>query len=271
MLTSESNTRVESQGLVWFAPAAPLGGIGHVLMSTRGGGTSRAPYDSLNLGMHVGDVGERVRINRTRLHTALGNRVLEPVVAHQTHSATVHPVGAIYAGTSWQQQEDVLRDTDAMVTDARRLPLAILVADCAPVAIVDPVRRRLGAAHAGWRGLAGGILEATLGQMSRRWGTMPDECVAWVGACIGGCCYEVGPEVADFFPESVRTDRPRPHLDMVHAVTHRLRAAGLPEENISALGLCTSCHPDLFFSHRRTAREGGQTTGRMAMLAWLDG
>jgi hypothetical protein len=149
--------------------------------------------------------------------------------------------------------------------------LAILVADCAPVAILAP-GRALGVAHAGWRGLAGGVLEATLREMAGVAGVAPSDCHAVIGPSIRGCCYEVGEEVWRHFPSATlsRTDRPGARrLDLMAAVGHRLQEAGLPAEHIHPLGLCTACHPALFFSHRRATQAGQATTGRMALFACL--
>ncbi len=255
----------------WFEPLEPLAGIGHVVMTTRTGGLSREPYESLNLALHVGDVDERVRLNRKSLIRALDRRLLEPVVGDQVHGATVRHVGELHAGTRWQQNEKALTETDALMTATRRLPLVTLVADCLPLALVDPERGVAAAVHAGWRGLADGIIESTLEGMRETWGTSTADVVAWLGPCVGPCCYEVGPEVAQHFPtssEGAEGDRAR--LSIRHAARSRLRLAGLLDENLAGLDLCTACHPELFFSHRRTTREGGTTTGRQALMVWLE-
>jgi YfiH family protein len=147
--------------------------------------------------------------------------------------------------------------------------VGILVADCAPVALVAP--DVLGLAHAGWRGLAGGVLEATVAQMAAL-GRDLGACHAVIGPCIRGCCYEVSEEVWRRFPEEALAPSGRPEarrLDLMAAVACRLRAAGLSPDRIHALGLCTGCHPTLFFSHRRATQEGLPTTGRMALFGWL--
>src|SRR5579883_1931103 len=135
------NVRREAEGLVWFEPPEPLGGIGHLVMTTRLGGQSQDPFSSLNLGFHVGDVAERVRLNRQRLAKAIGRNLLDPVVGEQIHGAAVHAVGELHAGTRWQTPERALAGVDALVTGTRRLPLVVMVADCVPVAIVDPARQ----------------------------------------------------------------------------------------------------------------------------------
>jgi YfiH family protein len=264
--------RLTSGPLTWFEPEQPLGGIGRVVMTTRGGGISKPPYESLNLGFHVGDVGERVRLNRIQVRKhALPKGVREPVVGEQVHGTVAAAVGELHAGTRWQGNEPALNGTDALVTASRDLPLVTLVADCLPIALVDPVSKVAAAVHAGWRGLADGVLENAITLMGRTWGTEPEDLVAWIGPGIGACCYEVGPEVGGHFPGSVRPAAgDRIHLDLRHAAERRLAAAGLVGENVTGLPLCTCCEQDLFFSHRRATREGEKTTGRQALIVWLE-
>lgn len=270
--TPDGNIRREAGDLVWFEPVEPLGGIGHVVMTTRRGGVSHDPYESLNLGLHVGDVGERVRMNRRALRSQLNRRLLEPVVGEQVHGINARAVGEMHSGTRWEQNERALADTDALVTATRYLPLVSLVADCLPIALVDPARGAGAVVHAGWRGLAAGVVENTLDLMKQTWSTVPAEVVAWIGPGIGACCYEVGPEVAAEFSHATRPGAGTASmLDLRLAARLRMLLSGLLGENITGLDLCTSCHPDLFFSHRRaTTREGKETTGRQALILWLE-
>lgn len=266
------NVRKEAGDVVWFEPVEPLGGIGRVIMTTKRGGFSRSPYDTLNLGFHVNDVEERVRQNRRVLGQMLGRGIKEPVVGEQVHSANVRPVGELHAGTRWNQNERALSSTDGLITVARRLPLVSLVADCLPVALVDPQVGVGAVVHSGWRGLAAGILENALELMARTWSSQPADTVAWIGPGIGPCCYEVGSEVAEHFPNFAHPspEGSNPHLDLTGAARVRLQQAGLLEENLSGLPLCTACHPELFFSHRRATQQGLPTTGRQALVLWLD-
>lgn len=264
--------RHTSGPLTWFEPEQPLGGIGRVVMTTRGGGISKPPYDSLNLGFHVGDVGERVRLNRLQVRRhALPRTVRDPVVGEQVHGTVAAAVGELHAGARWQASEPALEATDALVTASRELPLVTLVADCLPIALVDPVGKVAAAVHAGWRGLADGVLENTLELMGRTWGTKARDLIAWIGPAIGPCCYEVGPEVASRFPDSIQAgSADRSHLNLRHAAQRRLAAAAVMEENITGLPLCTYCEGDLFFSHRRATSEGEKATGRQALIVWLE-
>ena len=265
------NVRREAEGMVWFEPPEPLGGIGHVVMTSRLGGQSLDAYESLNLGFHVGDVAERVRLNRTRLAKAIGRKLLDPVVGEQVHGAAVHAVGELHAGTRWQTPERALAGVDALITGTRRLPLVVMVADCVPVAIVDPARQVGAVVHAGWRGIDAGVLENTIDRMRETWASFPSDLVAWIGPSNGPCCYEVGPEVSErFLGGVVNGNGDRCHLDLRRVIQNRLAAAGLLEENRTGMDLCTCCHPELFFSHRRAQREGVESTGRQALLMWLE-
>jgi YfiH family protein len=267
----EGNRRLDLNGLTCFSPLGPLGGIGQVLFTTRMGGASRAPYDSLNLALHVGDVEERVRLSRRAIRARLPRKLLEPVVADQVHGTRVRSVGPLHAGTRWEQKEKALADTDSLATDTAYLPLVALVADCLGIAIVDPVTQVGAVVHAGWRGMAAGVIEATAEHLYKTWGSRAQDLAVWAGACIGPCCYEVGPEVAEQFPGHVRpADGDRSLLDLRGALVTRLRRLGVWEENCTGLALCTSCHPELFFSHRRSVQSGQQATGRQALLLWLE-
>jgi YfiH family protein len=258
------NLLKEVNGIAWYQPVEPLGGIGHVVMTCRRGGISQPPYEGLNLGAHVGDVDERVRLNRLALVKALGRRLLDPVVGEQVHGTHVARVGELHAGTRWERNEKPLRGT-------RRLPLVTLVADCVPLALVDPVRQVGAVVHAGWRGLSGGIIANTLDVLRQTWGSAAGDLVAWIGPAIGDCCYEVGPEVAEHFPGHTTPAADDRHmLDLRGAVRARLGNAGLMSENVAGLALCTCCHSEAFFSHRRATKEGQTATGRQAMLLWLE-
>jgi YfiH family protein len=255
-------------GLVWWetrlGPAA-------LVFSTRVGGGSSPPHDELNLGLHVGDAPAAVVPNRQTFWAAAAPGAAAPVLSEQVHGAHVAVVSAADAGRGWTARETEIPQTDALVTREAGMPLGILVADCAPVAIVSP-GGALAVVHAGWRGLVDGVIEAALQQMADLGGGAPAECQAVIGPCIRGCCYEVGEEVWHQFPEACLAPAARPaarRLDLMAAVNHRLREAGLPAAQIRPLGLCTGCHPQLFFSHRRATQEGMAATGRMALFAWL--
>jgi hypothetical protein len=236
----------------WGAPP----GV-HAACTLRAGGASAAPWDTLNLGGHVGDEPAAVAENRRRVAAALalpsGPCWLEQV--HGTHVADADaPAGA--AGPA-----------DAAVTRLPGRVLAILVADCMPVLFASDDGAVLGAAHAGWRGLAGGVLEATLAAMR-----VPAQTVhAWLGPAIGPAAFEVGDEVrAAFLAQDTGAGaafaanaRGRWQCDLELLARRRLAAAGVRQ--VAAAGLCTASRPRECFSFRRDGR-----TGRMAALLWRD-
>jgi YfiH family protein len=156
---------------------------------------------------------------------------------------------------------------DALVTARPGLALSVITADCVPALI--SMGDAIAAVHAGWRGLAGGIVEEALGTMHRTWGTLAADVVAWIGPAIGACCYEVGADVAAQVVaasgEEVATPGPagKPHLDMALAVELQLRRAGIAD--VRRLGPCTRCEPELLWSYRRE----GAKAGRNIAYVWM--
>ncbi len=229
---------------------------GRAFFSTRKGGVSRGPYDSLNLGILTDDEPERVTQNRLRMAAAAGVDPGSVAMGWQVHGSDLRewarpPSERAYAEPGDKELERV----DGHVTEATRLGLLVLVADCYPVALSDG--RRAAMLHCGWRPLAGGIIEKAVAGFEG----VPS---AAVGPGIGGCCYEVGPEVLEAFAGLERVADGR-MLDLRAVIDRKLADAGVTQ--VHHLDLCTSCHPDLFFSHRRDRG----LTGRQAGLAVLDG
>jgi YfiH family protein len=241
-------------------------------ITTRAGGTSAAPFESLNLGGHVGDDASDVEANRARLSALTGldaGALSFGAQVHGTHVAVVDRPGRNFA------------DTDALVTNQPDVPLVILVADCAVIGLVDPVRGCVGIAHAGWRGTLEDIAAKTLDVMRDRFGTDPAQVVAAVSPSIGPCCYQVGPEVTDAFYaghpdiapdvlappdfasagsfEGVNDDRSM--LDLWAANCRMLERAGVPVGNIDVAEVCTACNTDHFFSHRAESGRTGRFAG----------
>jgi len=178
----------------------------------------------------------------------------------QTHTANV----AVVTG---EAQPD-LCGVDALVTDRPGISIGVSTADCVPVLLADPVGRRIGVAHAGWRGAVGGVVENTLLAMVSA-GTRPADVVAAFGPSICQKCFEVGEEVASQFPpEFVDRSGSKPHVSLQGFIASRLRAYGVADSNIATFApeLCTMCHPMEFFS----ARVSGVSSGRVALLAYLD-
>jgi YfiH family protein len=233
----------------WPVPA----GV-RAVMTTRRGGVSVGPYASLNLATHVGDDGFAVAANRHRLRHALGLPG-EPAWLQQVHGNAVAVLERPHAGPA-----------DATVTRTRGRVCAVLVADCLPVLLASRAGDRVAIAHAGWRGLAAGVIEATIAALDCE----PAQLVAWLGPAIGPGAFEVGPEVREAFigrdPGAMDAFRPgregRFLADLPGLARRRLAAAGVTE--VSGGGHCTYSDPARFYSYRRDG-----ATGRMAALAWL--
>lgn len=236
------------------APFAPVGdhiGIalpgGRALFTTRRGGVSEGAYASLNLGRWTDDDADVVDRNREIVAEAIGVPLDAVLQARQVHGARVERRAA--AGGA-------IEEADGQATAERGLALLVLTADCLPVALIG--ERAVGMLHAGWRGLADGILEEGIAAI-RELGD-DGELHAAIGPGAGGCCYEVGPEVQQAFGRAA--DGPA-SIDLKAIARERLTAAGVAE--VHDVALCTICSdPSLFFSHRR---DGG-VTGRQAGIAW---
>ena len=222
--------------LRWDAP-----GPYEVVFSTRLGGVSEGPFESLNLGRRTGDDVERVDENRKRLCSTIGADEERLALGYQTHSTIVNRAQAGSRGIPG----------DALWTDEPGVPIVTLGADCALIALVrtNGDAPALAVLHAGWRGLADGIVEAAAQALGGR-------LAAIVGPAIGPCCYEVREDVAGRF-----RDRFGPgivsggKLDLWTAAEQAVREAGATD--VERLDLCTACRPDLFFSERRTGRPRG--------------
>jgi len=144
---------------------------------------------------------------------------------------------------------------DALVTDLPRLAISIRTADCYPILLADSKKRAVAAIHAGWRGTAAQIVRKTLEKMESEFGTSPGDIYAAIGPGIGVCCYEVGADVSCRFGLEGKT-----HLDLASENRKQLEAAGVPLQNIEALGVCTFCDAERFFSYRREKDKAGRMT-----------
>lgn len=242
----------------WPAPADV-----HAVVTTRRGGVSPAPWDSLNLGGHVGDDPGHVRENRHRLQRAL--QALAPAQAPQWLNQ-VHGTVVVEAEPDETRRAGFVPDADAVATSVRGLPCVVMTADCLPVFFTDQAGSRVAVAHAGWRGLCDGVLEATLATFAQPAGVM-----AWLGPAIGPAAFEVGEEVrAAFVQHHAGAEahfRPSPHAgrwlaDIYGLARLRLAAAGIG--SIHGGGLCTVADRERFYSYRRDGQ-----TGRMASVIWI--
>jgi YfiH family protein len=222
-----------------------------VAFSSRLGGVSEGPYESLNLGRMNGDAEGRVDENRRRLCAAVGADPERLALNRQQHSATVRRARAGARG----------EPGDGLWTEEPGLPVLALAADCVLIALARPAGERpaLAVLHAGWRGLLEGVVAAAVGELGGR----P---AAVVGPAIGPCCYEVGQEVAEPFRRAFGADVVRGRkLDLWSSAERAVRAAGCA--SVGRVDLCTACNPQLFFSERRT----GKPRGTHGVIGLVDG
>ncbi len=293
---SERATRTPKPGELTVLRAKSLENIPWLVhgFSTRQGGTTpEYGGNQLNLGVTKEDTHANVDRNRERFLAALAaysNGKPWPLVqVRQIHSAIIHRV---------RGSEPHPVAGDGLITDTPGVLLAVKVADCMPVIAVDTVRRAVGVFHAGWRGTVQRIVEKGIGEMRRQFGSDPANIRVAIGQGIGVCCYQVGDEVLEHFrsqfayadelveevfdSHSLHTKYPllflnqrapghgeppkAPHLNLVKANTRQAIDAGVPPKNIEALGLCTACRTDIFFSHRKE-----HVTGRMMGAVGISG
>jgi len=226
-------------------------------MSTRHGGVSGSPYDTLNLGRHVGDDPPCVEENRRRFCAALDTDPAWLATAGQVHGSTIRVIDA-------PRHEPFC---DALVTTTPGLLLAIAVADCAAVLMADPVHGVAGACHAGWRGAVRRIAADTVDTMVNH-GARSSQIRAYVGPCLSQDAFEVGSEVAEQFDDAV-VGRPdgaeRPHVDLKAALRRQLEGAGVPGDAIEVSDRCTMQESDIFFSYRATDGPTGRMFGAIVL------
>ena len=245
-----------------------------VAVTTRHGGVSASPYDTLNLGLHVGDDPGSVVANRARAAAAFDTTLENLVFAHQVHGAQATLVGLNERGRGTRSEDDALPDADILVTVTPGITLVIMVADCVPLALVDPVAHVLAAVHAGWRGTAAGAVGAALRSM-REEGAETGRIHAFVGPAVDRERYQVSDEVpralaavispVPLHPGVARPDGPDHWLvDLVAANRQQLTAGGVPQGQIVECGATTADEP--FFSDRTE-----RPCGRFALLARLLG
>jgi purine-nucleoside/S-methyl-5'-thioadenosine phosphorylase / adenosine deaminase len=243
--------------LEWLTPEWPAPPGVRAISSWRGGGLSVAPFESLNLGGHVGDRPEAVAENRRRLCVAAGVPA-EPVWLSQQHGAGVLDLDV---------RGDAGRIADASFTRGPGRVCAILTADCLPVLLASDSGGAVAAAHAGWRGLTAGVIEATVQALA----VPPQSLRAWLGPGIGHAHFEIGPEVREALlsadPEAGHAFEPNARgrylADLALLAQRRLERLGI--ERIYGGDACTYASPERYFSHRRDGR-----TGRQATLIWLE-
>lgn len=254
--------RIEREGLVWYQFTGPGPLLEHAAL-TRLGGASQAPFTALNLGSTVGDDPAAVAENYRRVCRALDLSPQQIVTPYQVHGSRVVQVDGAHGGS-------VIPGTDALITATPGLALLLRFADCTPVLFYDAEHHVGGLAHAGWRGVAAGVIPATVQALRAAFGSRPESLWAGIGPAIGRECYEVGAEVVEAIAATLPEGTPlatrqngRWHLDMPGAVAAQLAQAGVYQVERSEF--CTASRTDLWYSHRA---EAGQT-GRFGVVVKL--
>ena len=220
-------------------------------ISTRRNGKSAEPF-GMNLSFRVGDNPEHVRENREFFFGSLGIALDQLAVPEQVHGTTVVTVRA----------PGIYPECDALITSAREVYLCVTVADCVPILLCDPRAGTIAAVHAGWRGTAGKILLTAVRRMREEFDVRTEDLLAYLGPAAGGCCYEVGGDVASHFePEFVAKNGGGFLLDLKAANRRLLTDAGVPPENIEVSNSCTITDSALFHSYRRDRERSGRMMG----------
>jgi len=228
------------------------------VQSTRHGGISVAPFDSLNMGFSTTDIPENILRNRSRFYSALNIPENNIVLSKQTHGKEI-----LVANEPGRHE-----GFDAIITNVIGLYAVISVADCTPVLIYDKKNNCCAAIHAGWRGTEQKIVLHTLEKMKTEFGTTGENCMAFIGACIGYNHFEVGHEVAEKFPDQHKrfdNEKKKYFVDLKSANLSQLLSSGMKKENIEISKFCTIADNDKFFSYRK---EKG-FTGRMIAVIGL--
>lgn len=241
-------------------------------MTTRQDGVSAPPFQSLNMALHVGDDSRQVIANRKRLAGKLNVPLNNWVSAEQVHGSAIRKVEDEDRGKGTTTLQDAIPETDGLYTRQRNLLLTMLFADCVPLYFYAPAEGIVGLAHAGWRGTTANIA----GKMVEKWteleGVPPHHIFATIGPSIGKCCYEVDRRVINEVNQVLETEDSRPYqqidknhfqLDLRRLNHQLLIKAGVLDQQIARTSYCTSCHNDLFFSHRK---ENGKTGRIMSFI-----
>ena len=259
---TRSVLRRESRGIVYyeFTSLGNSGLLSHGIFS-RLGGVSSPPWHSLNVGGGVGDNVAAVQANHRRIYGTLNLPAEHHATARQVGGDRVACVTAREAGHTFPA-------TDALVTNVPGIPLVMRFADCLPIMLYDPVQGVAGLVHAGWKGTVLRIVQAAVQTMAQNYGCLPANIRAGIGPGIGPCCYEVGADVMHLvqqelpYPRLLAQEDGGVHLDLWEANRALLAETGVGQIEIA--GLCTACHTEEWFSHRR---EKGRTGRFAAVLA----
>lgn len=277
-VTGSGTTELKEKNHVPYIQFKNLSATGIVKhgFSTRKGGVSTGIFSSMNLNFKRGDDPDAVMENYRRMAAALNMRVEDMVLSDQTHTTNVRVITEEDRGKGILKPQDY-SDVDGMITNVPGIVLVTSYADCVPLYFVDPVRKAIGLSHSGWKGTVGHIGQKTVWKMHEVYGSEPKDIVAAIGPSICQSCYEVSDDVAEAFRANFTADEAadilldkgngKYQLDLWKANWYVLTDAGILPEHLSVTDLCTACHPDLLWSHRKT---NGQRGGLSAFLSLID-
>lgn len=277
-VTGSGTTELKEKNHVPYIQFKNLSATGIVKhgFSTRKGGVSTGIFSSMNLNFKRGDDPDAVMENYRRMAAALNMRVEDMVLSDQTHTTNVRVITEEDRGKGILKPQDY-SDVDGMITNVPGIVLVTSYADCVPLYFVDPVRKAIGLSHSGWKGTVGHIGQKTVWKMHEVYGSEAKDIVAAIGPSICQSCYEVSDDVAEAFRANFTADEAadilldkgngKYQLDLWKANWYVLTDAGILPEHLSVTDLCTACHPDLLWSHRKT---NGQRGGLSAFLSLID-
>ncbi len=277
-VTGSGTTELKEKNHVPYIQFKNLSATGIVKhgFSTRKGGVSTGIFSSMNLNFKRGDDPDAVMENYRRMAAALNMRVEDMVLSDQTHTTNVRVITEEDRGKGILKPQDY-SDVDGMITNVPGIVLVTSYADCVPLYFVDPVRKAIGLSHSGWKGTVGHIGQKTVWKMHEVYGSEPKDIVAAIGPSICQSCYEVSDDVAEAFRANFTADEAadilldkgngKYQLDLWKANWYVLTDAGILPEHLSVTDLCTACHPELLWSHRKT---NGQRGGLSAFLSLID-
>ena len=258
------------QELLWLtSESLTLPGVVHGF-STRTGGVSPAPCDSMNLGPSRSDGMDCLRENYRRFCAAIGTDPHRTVLSRQIHEDNVYLVTEADAGKGLWRERDYT-SVDAFICNTPDIALTVFSADCGIILLYDPVHRAIGAVHAGWRGVAMGLVRKTALEMARCFGTDPKDLHCAIGPAIGQCCFETDEDVPAALRAALGSDAEpymerrgsKWHIDLKAINAHWLRSLGV--QHIDICDHCTACLPDLYWSHRRMGEARGVQCAMIAL------
>jgi YfiH family protein len=244
------------------------------IITTRIGGYSKRPYDTLNVGLHVGDNVEDVIKNREIVCKKLGYTLDSVVAMQQVHGANVKVIDYSFKGRGARRLEDAIEDTDGLITNSRRLVLLTVAADCSMGMFYDPVQEVLALAHSGWDGVISGVFRNVVVTIEKDFHCKREDILVGVGPTICGRCYEISDDVVKIFQDKFLHDKDKiistsvnggKTLDIVKALELQLLAEGIDANHIELSNLCTACNTKEFYSYR--VEKGN--TGRTGIFAVL--